>query len=120
MGGTETSRAGQAVSNKWWILIFLLAAELPLLVVLYVFSRTFITPMPLTSSFGWVFFELTRLGILLSVVSILAVHFDRQYAASVSDWHPSRLYYLMAVPTLVNVGIAIAYLYDRHRHIGTP
>lgn len=55
----------------------------------------------------------------LHVLAPAAVYFDRKYVAAVSEWTPSRLYYLAFVTGLGDL-LAIVYLFQRHRYLGTP
>lgn len=116
---TDTEQSG---SSKWWIPIFLLALTLPVAFALFIVVEL-LTPylvMESGSPHQYIFYALIALGWLLTFISPLAVHFDRKYVASVSEWTPSKLYYLMIIPSLVNVILAIAYSYNRHKHVGVP
>lgn len=53
------------------------------------------------------------------VTSSVAVYFDRQYVASVSDWTPTRLYYFTFLG-YVGMMLAIVYVWRRHRVLGVP
>lgn len=57
--------------------------------------------------------------IVVLVCSTIAMHFDRQCVSSISDWTPTRLYYLMFLGYLGMV-LAVIYVYHRHRIIGVP
>jgi hypothetical protein len=51
-----------------------------------------------------------------------AVHFDRHYVASVSDWEPDAGYVLLGITLWLGVGVLLGYwyLYKRRQHVGTP
>lgn len=116
---TETE---QSDSSKWWIPIFLLAIDLPLLVLLFVVASatTQSLVMEPENPFDVLFYLLVAAGWLLTVLSPIAVYFDRQYVASLTEWTPSKLYYLMIFPFFINTILAIAYIYNRHRYLGMP
>lgn len=116
---TDTEQSG---SNKWWIPIFLLAINLPLAIALFLVLEI-LTPylvMEGGSPYQYIFYVLIALGWLLTFISPIAVYFDRQYVASTSEWTPSKLYYLMIIPSFVNVILAIVYSYNRHKYVGIP
>ena len=115
-------KAEPSGSSKWWILIFLLALNLPVALALFIVLEL-LTPylvMESGSPYQYIFYLLIALGWLLTFISPVAVYFDRQYVASVSEWTPSKLYYLMIIPSIVNVILAIAYSYYRHKYVGVP
>lgn len=57
-------------------------------------------------------------GIMLGIfVAPPSLHFDRKYVQSESEWEPSRVYYLVAIPYLTIIVTAI-YLYKRKKAIG--
>jgi len=106
------SEAGNPPSDHWWIPIATLAVLGPILVVIGVATP----PDAYASLLGAPF---ALLGIVLTILSPLFVHFDRRYVRTVSSWEPSGWYYWMIVP-LFNVILPIAYIYQRHRYVATP
>jgi hypothetical protein len=51
------------------------------------------------------------LAVALPLLYALSV--DRQYVSQRSDWTPSRLYYLMSVPSLFATLVAVVYVFRR-------
>lgn len=68
----------------------------------------------------WVFGAALLLVFVATFASVVALYFDRKYVAVVSEWNPSKWYYLMAIPTLITDILAVVYLYNRHKRIGPP
>lgn len=116
---TDTEQSG---SSKWWIPIFLLALNLPVTVALFAVLELLLPYLVLESGspYQYIIYSLIAFGWLLTFISPIAVYFDRQYLAAVSEWTPSKLYYLMIIPFLVNVILAIVYSYQRHKYVGAP
>jgi len=57
-------------------------------------------------------------GIAIAIfVAPIALHFDRKYVMSATDWKPSRIYYLVAIP-YVTLIVSAVYLYKRKKTIG--
>lgn len=110
MNQVET-RNETSPSDRWWIPIGVLAALIPILVVV-----TVATPPDVFSSLVSAPFAL--LGFVLTLLSPILVHLDKQYIESVSTWEPSGWYYWMIVPPLTL--LSVFYIYQRHKHVGTP
>ena len=101
---------------------FLLALNLPVAFALLIVLRL-LTPylvLEAGSLYQYLFYFLIALGRLLTFIPPIAVYFDRQYVTTVSEWTPSKLYYLMIIPSIVNVIPAIAYSYNRHKYVVVP
>lgn len=121
-GESTTGQNRPSTSEKWWlVLLFEVVAGL-----------LFVTGVG-AWLIGGVFQLLGSPGILggpqtlsyvifvipLHILAPAAVYFDRKYVATVSEWTPSRLYYLTFVTGLGDI-LAIVYLFQRHRYLGTP
>ena len=106
--------------NKWWLIILL---DIVIIGGVYIFAL-------LNSFLGFPLalgkFSLFTAGMVASfpfaIFVAVAVHFDRKYVTSVSEWNPKGMYYLIGLFAAVGVGIVlgIAYLYNRHRFVGVP
>lgn len=96
----------------WWIPIGLLVVLVPVLAVLALLSPPdVVTAWPAT--------VLSLLALALALLSPAFVYLDRRYVEAVSPWRPSGWYYWMFLP-LVSIALAVAYVYQRHRYVGTP
>lgn len=122
-GDTRSTRA------NWWLVIAVRAASflawvLPLAVLnVYQSSPLNLVYIPsLNAIFGaWSLVLFGGIVYLIPLLSGVAFYFDRKYVAAASDWTPSLLYYLMALPSLVTTDVlSLIYLYQRHRYVGTP
>lgn len=52
---------------------------------------------------------------ILSIVSGLAIYIDQKYVNENSEWDASGIYYLSALPVMVNVLLGSLYVYKRLR-----
>ena len=108
----------QSTPSRWWIVIVLRAAVLPVLILSvstpYLLRRT----IPFGHWLAGVLIVITWTIVLLSPI---AVYFDRKYISSVSEWVSTGLYYLMIIPVYgIGTVLALHYLYSRHKYVGTP
>ena len=115
---TAVSQERATASENWW-LVLLLEVVAGLVFITGV-GAWLLDPLSLGGVVGgpgtlsYVVFVIP-----LHVLAPAAVYFDRRYVAAVSGWTPSRLYYLTFVTGLGDL-LAIVYLLQRHRYLGTP
>lgn len=104
--------------NWWWII----ALRLAVLFLFFGLGLVWAWIFPFSDAFSLLLAGLGILGWALTLASAVAVYFDKRHVSAVSEWSPSSLYYLTAVPFFAFVAdiIAIAYLYNRHKHVDTP
>lgn len=116
----NSRESAPAASGNWWKLIVLLAV--PSLVLTFLSLASQVTGDWIWSRFGDAFWlvGLRWIDVVLSLMVPVAVYFDRRFLAFVSEWQPSRLYYLMVVPVSVSTILAIVYIYKRHKYVGVP
>ncbi len=109
-------------SGQWWLVILGIPVLFALWLIVTVFTMSIARFVSLNIS-GYLTTYLDGRSILISyaatLLSLPAVHHDRQYVRTHSAWKPTIFYYLMVIPQL-NVPIACLYLLFRHRHIGIP
>jgi hypothetical protein len=62
------------------------------------------------------------IAVTAPAVVAVAVHFDRRYVSTVSDWEPRSEYILLGLAMWVGIGVplAVLYLYRRHERVGVP
>lgn len=124
-GESTVAQTQPATSGKWWlVLLFEVVAGLVFVtgVGAWVIDVGFrLAPGPVASQVagGPVAASYIVFVIPLHLLAPAAVYFDRKYVAAVSEWTPSRLYYLTFVTGLGDV-LAVVYLLQRHRYLGTP
>jgi len=56
---------------------------------------------------------IASLSPITGIPAVVALHVDRQYVARHSDWTPSRVYYLLGIPTVVTMVVTVVYVYRR-------
>ncbi|ODR79855.1 hypothetical protein BG842_04915 [Haladaptatus sp. W1] len=112
MSETIVSTSEHTPSDKWWILIAVLAVLVPIIALLGAAFPPDVYTSLTVAPFG-------LLAWILAFLSPLIVYFDKQYVTAVSDWTPSGWYYLMIAPPLTLV-LPFVYLYERHKYVGTP
>lgn len=57
---------------------------------------------------------------LVAIFAVAGLYYDRRYVATVSEWSPTRWYFLMFFVPLVGYLITVLYLFRRHRRVGVP
>lgn len=116
-GGDPAVLTDGAPQGGWWLPVLLAAVAFPVNVVggfAIGLAGSAVGGVPdLATNVLWAVVGTTL------VVSSVAVHFDRQYVASVSDWTPTRLYYFTFLG-YVGMLLAIHYVWRRHRLLGVP
>lgn len=53
--------------------------------------------------------------VILSLISPLAIYFDRKNIPSEASWTPSDIYYLSGIPIGLNMILQIMYVYKRNK-----
>lgn len=122
-GESTTGQKRPAANGKWW-LVLLVEVVAGLVFVTGVGAWLIEGGFQLVGSSGGVLGGPQTLSYVIFVIPLhvlapAAVYFDRKYVATVSEWTPSRLYYLTFVTGLGDM-LAIVYLLQRHRYLGTP
>lgn len=97
--------------DRWWIPIATLVALIPI-------NAGFGLLTPPDAFFSLVSAPFALFGLVLTLLSPIFVHLDKQYVESVSAWKPSDWYYFMLIPPLAL--LSIIYIYKRHKYVGVP
>lgn len=97
---------------NWWIPIGVIAILVPIGTVL-----SFVLPPDVFSSLFLM--PILGVGLIGAILSPLFIHLDRKQLRESDKWVPSIVYFLMPLPPLVLL-LPIAYIYQRHKHIGSP
>jgi uncharacterized membrane protein len=64
--------------------------------------------------------NLMVVGIVIGLLAIVGLYYDRLYVKSVSEWHPSVGYLLLLFVPVVGLFTTALYLYKRHLYVGIP
>ena len=103
--------------GRWWFVVLMAAVAFPVDVVgglaIGYAGTAFGGDTSLATNTLWGAIATTLL------VSSVAVYYDRQYVASVSEWTPTRLYYLTCLG-YAGMLIALLYVWRRHQVLGVP
>lgn len=104
-------------AGRWWFPVLLAAVAFPVN-VLGGFTIGLVGSA-VRGDTGFATNALWAVVVTTLLVSSVAVHYDRQYVASVSEWTPTRLYYFTFLG-YVGMMLAIVYVWRRHRILGVP
>lgn len=116
----RTGTPEQSVGSNWWYVVGFVAAWAPvstILLVLYLLSFRTV---------GAVIVPLTYAAIVLLLALPIALYLDiRAVHRSEIDWSPNTGLYVLGatvgvVATILSFVVAVAYLYQRRRYVGTP
>lgn len=107
----------EGLSDKWWLPVVLAAMALPVNVV-GGFTIGFVGST-VGGDIGAATDLLWSIVVATLLVSSVGVYFDRQFVSSVSDWTPSRLYYLTFLGYF-GMFLAVLYVWRRHQVLGAP
>ena len=66
-----------------------------------------------------VVFVFGGIWVISVVISPLAIHFDKKRIKGMSEWTPSRWYYLTYLGA-IGVVLTMVYMWRRHKYIGIP
>lgn len=112
MNKTINSESKNNSSDKWWMLIGILAAFAVALPIVATISPPDAYDSLITAPFAII-------GGILTLLSPLIVYYDKKFVNSVTEWNPTGWYYLMILPPLTLI-LPFVYLYERHKYVGVP
>lgn len=137
-GSSSTGPRGAKPNSRWWYWI----AAVPLLQVIFFFVVPFffffmVAGLDLTGGIAhFVPFSMPLFLLLIVAIAVpsfivtlmlpIALYFDSEAVNEVdTDWNPdSTLYALLGVVAIfvgaVGLPLSVYYLYQRHKHVGTP
>ena len=103
-------------ADWWWTVV---AANLAAFVAVFVLNEGLLAVPPVLAEVRIP----AGLVVLTAPATVaLAVHLDRTYLATVSDWEPRSEYVLLGLAMWAGVGVPLAALYlaRRRKYVGTP